>query len=66
MLSFELSLKKCVQGGAKDDSGMAENLMATATRLKQAQKVSRGVQALVLGKEPSGFWKNVLHFTSLG
>lgn len=42
-----------MQGSAKDGSGMAGNL-TTVTRLKQEQKVSGRVQALVLGRQPAG------------
>lgn len=55
-----------MQGGAKDDSEMAGNLMTAATKLKQEQKVSRRVQALVLGKELAGYWMNGFYFTSYG
>lgn len=47
-----------------DDSEMTGNLKTT--RLKQEEKGSRRVQALVLGKEPVGYWMNGLYFTSHG
>lgn len=43
---------------------MAGNLTTTVTRLKQEQKVSRRVQALVLGREPAGCSKSGHYFPS--